>query len=384
MAKVKPAAVEEKEDGAVSPEQQAMSLLKANKADHFNFEDSVIGRTRASSLTLTAFINGGIEPGCHRACGISTGGKTSCTLDFMFNFLNEKDKVEHRGVYVKAEGRLSQEMMERSGVKFTNDPKEWKDGTCLIVESNVIEFVYGFMGDLIRNNVNKVRYFFILDSMDMLAKRADLAKGFDDAQQVAGGAVVTSVFLKQASAALSKRGHICWFISQVRETIRIQNGPPGPPRQGGASGGHAVEHAGDYVLEFLPRWQDDIIRENPNDKNSTPIGHYCRVKVVKSNNEKYGETIRYPIKYGRTGGKSVWIEREIGDLLLPFGYLEKKGAWYNFSAEQAKEIAENVKGEIPEKIQGMDNVYEMLNNNPELMSYYYNKILKFGSVQVTQ
>jgi RecA/RadA recombinase len=370
---------EEPVEKVISPDQQANSYLKANKESHYNFEETIHDKTRSSSIQLTAAMDGGLEPGAHRAVGKSAGGKTSCTLDFMYHFLKAFNGKGRRGVYIKSEGRLSENVKARSGVKFVLDPAEWVDGTCLIVESQEFEFVFGFMGEIIRNNPTKTRYYFIIDSMDMMARKADLEKGLEDAVQVAGGALITSVFLKKTSVALAKRGHICWFISQVRDSIKINAyGPPQAPRQGSSSGGHAIEHAGDWVLEFLGRNQDDIILEDPNDKNSKPIGHYCRAKIVKSNNEKYGMVIRYPIKYERKNAESVWIEREIFDLLLQWEMIEKKGAWFNLSEGLIKEVKDAIKIELPEQLHGKEAVYDYLEASKEVTNYLYDKFLKLA------
>lgn len=376
MVKAKIQKNEEDEDN-ISPQQQIASFLKANKQDHYNFEEDNYYQVPSSSLSLMSAMDGGISPGAHRATGVTTGGKTSCTLDFMHHFLSKG--AGHRGVYVKAEGRLSPEMRSRSGISFVGDPEKWEDGTCFVLETNVYEAVFGFIGELIRNNPTKTKYFFIIDSLDMMAKRDDLAKPLEEAGQVAGGALITSVFLKKTSAALSKRGHFCWFISQVRDSIKINPYEKSAPRQGGASGGHAVEHAGDYVLEFLPRYNDDLIRENPSDKNSKPIGHYCKLRIVKSNNEKYGVEVRYPIKYGRSNASSVWVEREIIDLLLSWEQIERKGAWFKMSAALRSEIESNTGVQIPEQIQGIDNVYKVLEENKSATSYLFEKLRKISS-----
>jgi RecA/RadA recombinase len=318
-------------------------------------------------------MDGGITPGAHRATGITAGGKTSFTLDLMHHFLQNGDG--YRGLYVKAEGRLSKEVKERSGVTFVTDSEKWVDGTCFVFESNVYEAVFGLMGELIRNNPQNTRYFFILDSLDMMAKRDDLAKPLEQAGQVAGGSLLTSVFLKKTSAALAKRGHICWFISQVRESIKLNPYEKTPPRQGGASGGHAVEHAGDWVLEFLPRFNDDIIREG-GEKSGKVIGHYCRAKIVKSNNEKYGTEIRYPIKYNRKNASSVWVEREIVDLMMGWEMVQRTGGWFRFTEEIRAEILEKTGVEVPEKIQGVDNLYKLLEDDKTLSSYLFGKFLK--------
>lgn len=359
----------------ITPEQQALSFLKANKTSHYNFEETITDKTRSSSLTLTGKMDGGIQPGAHRAVGITTGGKTSCTLDFMHFFLKGNPKGK-RGFYVKSEGRLSDDVKARSGITFTTDATQWKDGTCFILEANEFEAVFGMMGDLIRNNPTKTRYFFIIDSMDMMAKKADLEKGLEDAAQVAGGALITSVFLKKTSTALAKRGHICWFISQLRESIKIGNGPSGPPRQGGASGGHAVEHVGDWVLEFLPRWQKDIIREDPADLKSKIVGHMCQVRIVKSNNETYGQVVEYPIKYGRKNASSVWVEREIGDLMFEqWKLFTKAGSWLSLIPSALARIKEHTGVDFPAKVQGINAVYDALEANPTVTAYLYDKCI---------
>ena len=59
-------------------------------------------------------MSGGIRPSIIRASGVSEGGKTSCALSFAKNF---QDSVENSMVvYIKSEGRLSPEMLGRSGL----------------------------------------------------------------------------------------------------------------------------------------------------------------------------------------------------------------------------------------------------------------------------
>ena len=352
-----------------NPQKQAMAYLEQNKGDHYNFEPDNYYKVPNSSLNLNLEIGGGLPVGAHRAVGINSGGKTSCTLDFMFNFL-KLDK-NNKGVYFKCEGRLSPEIQQRSGIEFSNDPEKWNNN-CLLFESNVFEAVFGFIRELITNNPTKTKYFFIIDSMDNLVKRDDLAKPLEEAGQVAGGALITSVFLKKTALALAKRGHILFFISQLRDEIKINQYQKTNPRQGGASGGHAVEHGASLVFEFLPRWQDDYIRQG-SEKSGKIIGHFCKIKLVKTDNEKYQVEVRYPIKYGRTGGNSVWQEREIYDQLLSWNLIKKAGAgWFTFGGEILKELQE-IDKDIPEKIQGEDNLCIYLENTPKVKEYLYGK-----------
>lgn len=368
---------EESDNKVLTPQQQALAFLKDKKYkdDHYNFEEDNYYKIPNSSLILNIETGGGLPVGAHRAIGITSGGKTSCSLDYMFNFL--KSGENRRGVYFKCEGRLSPEMQLRSGIKFTTNPEEWKDNTCLIFESSVYEAVFGFIRSLIIDNHLKTKYFFIIDSVDSMAKREDLAKPLEDASQVAGGALITSVFMKKTANALAKRGHVAIFISQVRDEIKINQYVQSTPRQGKSSGGHALEHGTNFVLDFLPRFNDDIIRENPADKTSKIIGHRCKIKIIKSDNEKNGVELSYPIKYGRTGGNSVWKEYEIIDMLLANNQLKRKGdkgAWFFFDDDTLKSIKE-INAEFPEKIQGLDNLRVLLEENKKVADFLYNRFL---------
>lgn len=363
------------EDGSVKSSKDVIStLLKSNKEDHYNYEDPSYYKVPSSSMLLNMELGGGIAPGCLRLAGINRGGKSSCALDFMMNFFKTTaEKESRRGVYFKCEGRLSEEMKARTGIKFVTSEEEWENGTCLIVESNVFEFVFDVIRALIMDNEEKCKYFFIIDSVDMMVKRMDLQKTFDDAQSVAGGALLTSVFLKKVSVALSRRGHICTFISQIRETVSINAYTKTPLKQANASGGHALEHAQDVVLEFLDRYNDDIIREVQTDKNSKPIGHYAKCKIVKSNNESYLREVRYPICYGRKGGTSVWREKEIVDVLLTFSLVQKAGAWTRLEDNLRKELI-TAGFDVPDKFQGGAALDTFLQENPKIVDYLVNKV----------
>lgn len=375
MSKIKEVKENNKEESEkiVTPNEQIKALLNANKESHFNFEEDFFYKVPPSSLIANSIMGGGLASGAHRAIGNASGGKTSCSLDFMLHFFERGEG--HRGVYIKSEGRLSPEVQERSGIKFTNNFDEWKDGTCFVLESNIYEFVFTFMGHLIRENPTKCKYFFIVDSMDMMIKKEDSVKPMDESNQVAGGALLGSTFMKKTAAALQKRGHIAIFISQVRDSIKIDPRQKSDSnKQGKAGGGHVWEHAADWVLDFQPRYQDDIILSDPNDKSSKPIGHYCKIKIIKSNNETYGQEIRYPIKYGRTGGTSVWVERELSSLCLMWEFVKKEKSSYYWKEDLYAELIEKFGDKIPLKFVGIAKFETFFEENKDISNYL---IVKF-------
>lgn len=357
------------------------SFLKDNSEDHYNFEETIDYKVSSGSLQLDTQLGGGFGPGLHRFVGMNEGGKTSEALEVMKNFLLEVSGS--KGFYIKAEGRLSPEMQKRSGVKFVFSPEEWVTGTCFVFESNIYETVVDAMRKLVSNNVEKLKFCFLLDAVDGLIAKNDMDKSFEESAKVAGGAVIAATFMKKLSIALTKRGHMAIFISQVRADIKLDPYSKAPIRQTSATGGNALLHFANWILEFEPRYKGDIILQNPNDKSidlqkNPPIGHWAKVTVKKSPNEKTNLTIPYPIRYGRSGGKSIWIEKEIVDLLLAWELVVKGGAWYSPS-EEFISLLSDADISFPEKIQGENNLFKFIEENDKLLKFlvsYFKKLVQ--------
>jgi RecA/RadA recombinase len=347
------------------------NFLKTNQENHYNFEEDIDYKVSYGSLVVDFELQGGIGPGLHRFTGMNEGGKTSAALEVMRNFLNTVPNS--RGFYIKAEGRLSQNMKDRSGVDFTNKPEEWQNGNCFVFECNVYETVVEAMRNLVYDNSEDIRYFFLLDSVDGLITKNDAEKSFEESSKVAGGAVIAATFMKRVSIALAKRGHMAVFISQVRADIKLDPYSKAPVRQTTATGGNALLHFANYIFEFEPRFKTDMILQKPLEKydpqKNPYIGHYAKITVKKSPNEKTNSVIRYPIIYGRIGGKSIWNEKEILDMLYLWGHAEKKGAWISISADLRNEALEH-KIEIPETIQGENKFNTLVEEDEKIKNFF--------------
>jgi len=304
---------------------------------------------------------------------------TSSALSFMKSFLT---KPKAKGFYIKAEGRLSKEMQERSGVKFVFTAEEWVEGTCFVFESNIYETVVDAMRQLVAKNEEGNIYFFLLDSVDGLITKGDLDKGFEDSNKVAGGAVIAANFMKRLSIALAKRGHMAVFISQVRADIKLDPYSKAPIRQTTATGGNALLHFANWILEFEPRHKGDLILQNAGDSkihiNDNPvIGHFAKATVKKSPIEKTNLTISYPIRYGRTNGTSIWIEKEVVDMLYVWEFLSKKGAWITPTEEFKEFLAEN-NLTFPDRIQGNEKLFNVIEEDKALLAFlisYFKKTI---------
>lgn len=343
------------------------SHLKDNKDSHYNFEDEQVFQVSTGSLLLDSELGGALEvPAIVRFTGVSGGGKTSSALLIMNNFL--KTVPNSKGFLVKAEGRLNSNVKKISGVNFVDDPQKWDTGTCFVLRSNIYENIATLILELIKNNPENTRYYFLIDSMDALISKNDLSKGFEDSAKVAAGAVLTSNFLRRIMLPLSTFGHICGLISQVRSNVQINPYAKSDPKLTNSSGGNALQHYADWIFEFQPRYKSDQILEG--DKI---IGHWSKILLRKTTNEKDGVEVTYPIRHGRTDGKSVWMEYEIADMLIQWGFAKKSGAWINFDQGLIKDIKEDIDQNMPEKIQGMDQLRTFLEENNKICIYLFNK-----------
>lgn len=298
---------------------------------------------------------------------------TSASLEVMRNFL--LSVPNSKGFYIKAEGRLSKEMKERSGLKFVFTPEEWEVGTCFVFESNIYETVVDALRELITKNEEGIKYCFVLDSVDGLIRKDDLNKSFDESAKVAGGAVIASDFMKKLSIALAKRGHMAIFISQVRADIKLDPYSKAPIRQTSATGGNALLHFANWIIEFEPRFQSDWILQDPtvkkkDDKTNPIIGHNVKITIKKSPNEKTNMTIYYPIRYHRKNGTSIWIEKELVDMLLSWELVEKGGSWMK-PTEDLQELLQENGLEPMEKTQGANGLFSMIEERKDLSKFLY-------------
>lgn len=349
----------------LSDKDLSSQFFKSNKDLHYNYEE-FRGDYKVStgSKIFDEVTDGGFSSGVVRFVGPTEAGKTAEALEVQSNFLSTIENS--KGIYVKAEGRLSKDVRERADLNFVFDPEEWELGTTLVVESNIYEFVFDWLRAIMKNE-KKIRYCIIIDSMDGLLPKDALEKGTADAPKVAAGAVMTSDFLRRVNLAMCKRGHLCIMMGQVRAEIRADKYTPKDKNKlGGASGGNAAVHYPEWVIEFQRANVGDMILPKDADISSSnrPIGKMAKVKIWKSTNETTMIPVAYPIKFGRVGRSSIWVEREIVDLLLAWGFFERNGAWYNSD----EKLTEFLGGEGKElKVQGVNNLYKALEEDGDLL-----------------
>jgi hypothetical protein len=124
-------------------------------------------------------------------------------------------------------------------------------------------------------------------------------------------------------------------------------------------------------------WTNLFIWENPSgasiDAKGKRIGHYCSLRFTKTRNEKTGQIVDVPIKYGERGG-SIWTEYELINLCLQFEFVKKKAAgWFEFDKELVEEIGDT---NLKPKHQGMNNLVSYLEDNEVVAEFLVGKFKK--------
>jgi hypothetical protein len=357
-----------------TPESQLLEYLKENKDDHFNFEESVDYKVSTGSLMLDVEIGGGIGPGVHRLVGQNNQGKTPESILILNNFLDTVDNS--LGMYIKAEGRLSNENIERSTREFTTNAEEWSNKKIFVLETNIYETIVNLLRRLIRDNPQKIKYGIIFDSTDALILKTDLEKSAEEARKVAGPALISKKFLQNLNLAMTKFGHLVLMIGHATAEIKIDPYSKTLNRGGMYSGGSALQHFPNFIFEFQPRWPSDVILDNPNGKlndgKSKSLGHFCRIVLRKSSLENKDREYKIPIKYGQKKQSAIWVELEIINMLLAWQMLSRKGAWFYLEQSILTHIRK-INKDFEEKYQGIDKFRTALENDARVTKFLYER-----------
>jgi hypothetical protein len=368
MAKAKKTEANNEEENSDNSQSVLSNILKQNKEEHFNYQETVTWKASTGSLLLDE-ATGGIHPGVWRFCGKNNSGKTPQALECLRNIFLEVPNS--KGIWFPSEGRgLSEENKARCGIKFVYTPEEWDIGTIFVFETNIFELIINTIKTLVKNNPQKHIYAFVIDSVDGLQLRDDAAKEIDGNNRVAGVPMLSKKMFQSLSMGMFKFGHWMGLVSQVTSEIKLDPYSKSPDRGGNFSGGNSMLHASDVIINYETCFAGDFILDNPkgkmNDGKSKVIGQNVKVTMAKSIKETTRKKlVVYPIKYGRKPS-GIWIEREIGDFIIAFDLVEVAGAGWITIAPNFLEELRAIDSTVPEKIQGFENFYKVFEDRPQL------------------
>ena len=349
------------------------SLLKGYSDDHFNFIQNERIPISTGSLLLDTYVNLKSGSVC-RFCGPLESGKSSQCLLIMKNYL--ETVPNSRGLYVKGEGRLSEELMERSGLTFVFSEDEWNVNTVFVLESNIFEAVCDIIQSLLKNMHEKQeKLVFCIDSLDGMILKKDYEKSALDNVQPAGVPKMTKMFFRRLALPINKYDALALLTSQYSETFKIDMYAKDKPQPVQGVGGSSVSHQPDWIFEYGVRYTSHYILEDPDAKpdpiKNKNLGHFVNITLRKSTNEKTGTKIQIPIKYGQKNN-SIWRSMEVADMILTWGLIKRTKNTFEFSPEIIKEAKEkNI--ELKESMVGEKKFYNYIEENEDVCNWFYNK-----------
>lgn len=286
-------------------------------------------------------------------------GKTSQGLCWGKNW---QDHYGDKGMVIvfNAEGRVTPDLIARSGIDTSKERFR-------IIDSNKSDFIYTVIDRLVSNNDESKVYFFIVDSTDACERTVDKDKTLGEAEKIGGSATILSAAGKRLSLIFSVTGHHLYMTSQVRDKVNT-HGPGAGGKQ--ASGGNAPQFYSSLTGQITKHWTDLKILENPSDPKSKEIGRLVSIKLEKTPNERTGEVVQFPVKYGKIGG--VWPEYEALMVAQAWNLLEEpKQGRFEFSEKFLAELAAvNI---VPEKtsFHGKRQALELFEATPDLVKHVH-------------
>ncbi len=351
------------------------SLMNGYKDTIYNHINPVRKKISTGSLVLDSYINitsgGTVRVGGAQA----ESGKSSECILLAQNYMQTMPKS--KGLLINAEARLSEEFKTRTGAKFVEKPEDWVYGTIFVMHTNVMEsfcpILQSLLSSMFEQGENLVA---IVDSIDMCTLKNSGDKVFGDSTKIAGVPFLTKELFRRIGHLIDRYNALLLITSQYSSTISLDpHGPKEPPKLVQGSAANALNHMCNNAIYYRPRYQGDLILEDDNEKpdrlKNKILGVYATVEIKKSSNDTTGTVVRIPIKKGRIGN-SIWVEKEVADLILDNSLATRKGAWINFG-EVTINAAKEEGVELKVSIQGKPQLYDYLENDKNVFNFFFKR-----------
>lgn len=310
-------------------------------------------------------LTGGFSPGVIQLWGGDGLGKTFLALAFGAEFQKAHEYDDCRVYLWATEGRWNPrlcKMIPNLKMEAATEKNSDKSPRAIFRVSRPKsgEKMYDFINKTIRQD--KIKFFHIIDSNEGIKSEVNDGKTMSDAEKTASTATLNTKFLKEASVYLNHYGHVLLYTHQIRDKIS-----QGPTKVSGVGkhhgGGHIIDHMSNLRLAYEKLWTDLYIFENPNDTHSRILGHLMKMKIEKTGNSGgSGAVAKVPLIYDQ----GIDREREIANLSIAHGLIQKNGAWL-------KKDGENI-------AQGEVKFIELLKTNKDLANELEKKIKEFHGI----
>ena len=182
----------------------------------------------------------------------------------------------------------------------------------------------------------------VIDSVAALTPKAELDGEMGDSQ-VGLQARLMSKAMRKLTGSISRTNCMVIFINQIRMKIGVMYGSPET-----TSGGNA--------LKFYASVRLDIRRIGAIKHREETIGNQTRVKVVKNKLAPPFRQVEFEIIYG----EGISRTRELLDLGVREGLVEKSGVWFSYGKERIGQGRENACAYLKEHPEIADSIEAQL------------------------
>lgn len=279
--------------------------------------------------------------------GAEHGGKSTSALDIVGNY--QKMENARKVIYVDAENTLDAVWAQKLGVDIEK----------LIiykVRNESAEDVFNFVCDAIcTDEVGLV----VIDSFPVLESKADLEKTLVETGRVGGISTALTRFSNRVEKYAQAYQCTVIGINQLRDTVNSMFPSTHTP------GGRAWKHNAAIRLEFR---RGEFIDDKGNKLTQScenPAGNVILMSMVKNKTcPPSRRTGSYTINYL----KGIDAMRDMFDLAIKYGAIEKKGAWFTIINLDTGEI-------IKDKLQGQATAFEYLEQNQDVYKLIENQVM---------
>lgn len=275
--------------------------------------------------------------------GEEHGGKTTTALDVVANY--QRLYPDRKILYVDAENTLDVEWAKKLGVDVDSE-----NFIIFKPQGQSAEVIFDFIVSAV--NTGEIGLW-ILDSIGVLFSDSEWEKSIQD-KTYGGISKPLTTFSKKVEQAMHGNNCTGIGINQIRENLNSTWGGITTP------GGKGWRHMCSVRLQFS---RGKFYDEKGNDISrsaESPVGNIVNVDMAKN---KTCPPKRHITKYSINYDIGVDYIKDLVDLCIDVGYIEKKGAWFEIINPETGEVAcEKIQGQsaVAEYVVENDSILEML------------------------
>lgn len=286
------------------------------------------GRIIPVTLGLDLALNGGFPEGTAMTlAGVTGSGKTTLALTMISN----AQAMGKKCFYIDAEARLRSELLACiPGI----DPSK-----LTIIRSSEDKFLTGEDYCNIMDTIvsEEKGCFIVVDSTAAFHSEVAASVKFGEARRMTAMPTLMYEFFRKCMAKIHALKSNLVLVTHLQANVGGYGGPV-------EVGGNAQKYSAS--IRMICHGSQEIP-----DTGSPKTGRISKFKIPKSALGQPGEAA-FPIEYG----KGYDYIRDLAELAQQMALIERTGAWFTISDDKYKE----------KKIQGLENVMEVLRNDREL------------------